>query len=122
MDSFFYSLLLAAISALTFVAYKHPQAFRTNIAYPLIVLSTLALGFILAFFFGGASTLINKLVTEVSKASQGDLHMLQFGIMTLKAEYDNLLLRLVVVSSFLCYVVLLLNLPKILMIKSDEPA
>lgn len=120
MDTFFWSLLLAAISALTYLAYKHPFAFRANIAYPLIALVSLGLIATLAVFLGGVGVLIENLSEEISKLPEEELYMIRFGVSMLKDDYEGVMLWLKFGAAALAYIVLLVNLPKILMFEVDE--
>jgi hypothetical protein len=116
METFFWSIILAAISALSFVAYKHPVAFKNNIAYPLLAFDVLALIGILAKYLGGMGVLVNNLSKEIAD-SKIDQNNIEFLSNSIKSDYDFLVFALGITIAIFVYLVLLINLPKILSLK-----
>ncbi|MBO9872834.1 MULTISPECIES: hypothetical protein [Xanthomonas] len=75
MQTFLWSLLLAAISAITFVAYKHPLSFRKKVSPGLLwIISGVAL-FVSGLFLGSVSALSESLLLH---SADKDGKMLSF--------------------------------------------
>ena len=119
METFFWSLLTAAISALSYVAYRHPTPFRNNIAYPLLILSVLGVIFISAANMGGAGVQINELTKEVTNL-ETENKMLTYHAQKLKKAYDSEVKALIIGGAISVYLLLLINLPKLLSLKDDK--
>jgi len=120
METFFWSLLLAAISALSYVAYRHPVPFRSNIAYPLIWISIIGIVFIMASTFGSQHVLVENIVKESKNLNNNEYPMLLFSINSLAEKLRTLYLALGIGGGIVVYLLLLVNLPKILSIEETK--
>ncbi len=120
METFFWSVALAAITGLTFAAYKHPTAFAQNLFPPLLTLAMLGVIGSIAWYMGGMNSLAESLQREVAglKDERGTLKfliesvVLSFG----KLKYGVGISLLVAV-----YLLLLKYLPSILNLRRDSP-
>ncbi|SRR5713101_3008572 len=120
METFFWSLALAAITGLTFASYKHPTAFAQNLFPPLLTLAMLGVIGSIAWYMGGMNSLAESLQREVAglKDERGTLKfliesvVLSFG----KLKYGVGISLLVAV-----YLLLLKYLPSILNLRRDSP-
>lgn len=121
IETIFPSLLVAAISALTYLAYKHPEPFRKNIGAPLLAFGFLVVLLITGYFFGTLSVIIGKLSEEVAKLP-GEKGHLQFLATQLSNNYSLIKYVAGICFATLIYLVLLIRLPQILDLKpkSDE--
>jgi hypothetical protein len=86
METFFWSLLLAATSAITYVAYKHPRSFRINVAPPIFAVTILCVVGITSWTLAGANVAIDNLTDEISKL-EGDKTFLEHAANDLKEAY-----------------------------------
>jgi hypothetical protein len=119
METFFWSLLLAAISAITYVAYKHPRFFTISFGYPLIGLVIFGVIMVTASNLGGAGVLIDNSIRELSRM-KGDKSILEKSLDNLKDVYQLQVTSLVIGSAAVVYLLLLISLPRILLIDSKK--
>jgi hypothetical protein len=119
MEAFFWSLALAAVSALTFVAYKHPQGFARNIFPRLIGLTSVFLVAVIARYIGSMESLTESLPREVAKATES-LNILQHIADSIVDAYVQLKYSLLGVLVVFVYLNLLRFLPSILGIEHEK--
>jgi hypothetical protein len=119
MDTFFWSLILAAVTGLTFIAYKHPEGFSRNIYPPLLALVLFFFIGSLAAYMGGMLYLTVELPKEVAKLKQetGNLPFLADSIVK---QYTLLKYGLGISLGVALYLVILKYLPQILDIKQQK--
>jgi len=119
METFFWSLLIAAIIALTYVAYKRPVAFKDYIAYPLLGFVILVLVGITCHNLGGIHFVINDLAVKVQEM-EGGKEIIENLVKPLKNIYDVQIYTLIIGGSVIVYLILLINLPKLLSLNDKE--
>jgi hypothetical protein len=105
-------VVLAAISALTVVAYRHPQGYR-RIAGVFLTLGLFYSWGRIASDLGGINANIQYLADAVQPA-QPSMDMIRFVVVRLAANYSDLRWTLVITMVSLVYFVFLLFLPRVL--------
>lgn len=113
MQAFFWSLLLATVSAVTFIAYKHPIAFRKRVAPAFMALTGMTVAFITGSFAGGVSAVSDSLASEVDTL-KGENTVLAFLAQSLRDQSEQYQLGLVICAIVFAHMTLLVFLPLIL--------
>lgn len=126
LETFFWPLILAAISALAFLAYKHPKSFRINIAVPLLGLTIIVIVAVTAWNAGSAGVSLRRMVEEVSQLQkdkilpQHTLESLTNLAVNLKDIYDFQIVVLAIGTAVFIYLLILILLPTLLSVESSE--
>jgi len=113
METFLWSLLLAAISAITFIAYKHHASFRKRVAPALLVLVIGAACFSTGVFSGSVSALSEALNNEAAlpQLDKRSISFIAKELATASSTHDRALIICAITFS---YVILLVFLPLLL--------
>jgi hypothetical protein len=114
METFFASALLAAMTALAWIAYKHPRAFKANVGYPLlwpIISSTVMIAFIsiVASHFA-----ISNLDEYVSRHVLEEKPVLEAYVNAVKQIYAWEIGALIIGGVATVYLLILIRLPRLL--------
>ena len=120
METFFWSLALAAVSGLTFAAYKHPKGFAENLFPPLLLLAILAAVVSVGWFMGGMNSLTESLLKEVASI-KGDKGTLTFLVESVVRHFTQLKYGLGISLLVAISLLVLKHLPRILNLKQDSP-
>ncbi len=113
IETLFSALLVAAISALSFIAYKHPEPFRRNIGGPLLALTFLIVSVILGYFFGTISALMERLQEVMAMLPEGKELAVSL-VAEISMSYTLIKYTLGVGFAVFTYLVLLILLPRLL--------
>jgi len=112
------SLILAALSGLTFVAYKHPSGYK-KISIPLSLTIVLMVILIISYSSTGILTLIVRLKENLDLFPDNTLKS-ELNLINRLYHYRNLFLYVLLVSAVtLGYLFFLYHLPKLLECKPD---
>jgi len=121
VETFVLSLVLAALSGLTFVAYKHPRGYR-RISIPLgrsVLLLAIA---VLSFTLGSIFMAIGSLKDSLDDFPDQTIKSAQFTVNSLYDDRNLALVVLVVTAATLGYLYFLSCLPRILEYQTDGTA
>jgi hypothetical protein len=119
MESLYVGLILAAISALTLIAYRHPKGYRNIspfIAFPVLIV---AVG-VFAYSMGSMQSLIKGLKDEVNKPSETTAHMVGYYSDRLDTAFHLQTWTMSISVIILSYLVVLYFLPKILSMEEHK--
>ena len=120
LETLIYSLILAVVSGLAFVAYRHPNGYE-KIFIPSITLTSMAIIFVLASNFGTMHAHIRLLKDDVIERPEETIQQAAaFSINELNNAYDNILIVSTVGVAIIGYLFFLYKLPVILGIKSGK--
>ncbi len=112
MDTAFWLVFLAAIIAITYIAYQHPVAFREKVAYPLLVLSFLSIIFVSTYNIGGLGVNVKHLIEEVPESDAKNA-VVMFYAQRINERYDLQINALLFGGSLCVYLLFLIFIPKI---------
>ena len=120
IETIFSSLLVAAVSGLTYIAYKHPEPFKKNIGMPLIGLVLTITLFIATYIFGVLSVIIEKLPEEIAKLP-GEKTLVTALAANLSTKFTLAQYAFGLALVVVIYLIFLISLPRILCLgtKSD---
>ena len=107
------SLVLAAVSGLTFIAYKHPGGYK-NIATPMIMLGLMITLVLVTYNISSLWWGVGILSEELAKRPDQSLKDTQFTIERMAKSRDSVEKILVVALPSLLYLIFLWHLPKVL--------
>jgi hypothetical protein len=113
LEAFVWSLALAAISGIMYIAYKHPKSFRTNIVFPLMFFAMMIVLSVFAYTVGSMGVSITRIIEEVSQLTD-EKTRLEFAAVSLKEMFDLQMRVLGVGCVAVFYLLLLASLSKIL--------
>ena len=118
METFLWSLLLAAISGLAYIAYRHPSGF-VYLAYPLLWLTgTIVLGLSASSIFN-LHFETNQLVEVVVEMDGGNSHLERLAL-NIKKYYDRLVAVCGIGFVVIFYLLFLLFLPTLISIREHK--
>jgi hypothetical protein len=118
VETFVLSLVLAALSGLTFVAYKHPRGYR-KMSKPLALSVSLLAIAVLSFTLGGTLAAIGTLKDHLDVFPDQTLKSEEYCINGLYDDRNLALVVLVVTAATLGYLYFLSCLPRILEYQTD---
>lgn len=101
MEGFLYTVAMASISGLTFIAYKHPKAFYKMFSYILSV-SFLAYSMIMTWNIAGSylrAKLSEQLTEEQFAIIEPTFEAVRFPSLVISAIYGSLLVYLIFLNS-----------------------
>jgi hypothetical protein len=112
-------LVLAAVSGLTFLAYKHPRGYKC-IALPIMVSGIMATSMMLAWNGGRLWSCIGGIADKLVEKPDQSLNNIQFMIHDM-IECRNLLAKIVIVFvPSIAYLLFLWHLQSLLGVKKDK--
>lgn len=113
MEAFFWSLLVAALSGLTWLAYQHPGSFKARIAMPLIKLTSLIILGIVSYSLGSMSTYTGELTSLVEQDNLNK-EMVKFAAKGVENAFRVQVTAWIVGIVFIVYLLFLVYLPILL--------
>ncbi len=119
IETLIISLVLAAISGLTFIAYKHPDGYK-NLATPMLIVGLMIALVSVATKMGGLWWLIGNIAEELVKKPDQSLADVEFTIRRLAESKDDIQKILAVALPTIAYLVFLWHLPNVLGVNKDN--
>lgn len=119
METFLGGLALAAVSGLTYVAYRHPKGYH-NLFPPVSILSVSAVLCLAAYNFGILSTVTDSLLVRSKAASSDSLASVSSLIIDLDRSVAVIGRCMIVAAAVLAYLVFLYYLPAILGLEQQD--
>jgi hypothetical protein len=119
MEAFLWSLLLAAISAITYLAYRHPRSFRISVGYPLLGFAIFGILMISVRNLAGSGVDIDTLIEEISKLENNKV-LLESAAYRLKEARDLQLRALMIGGAIIAYLLILISLPILLSLENTD--
>ena len=113
IETLIYSLIVAAVTGLTFIAYKHPNGYK-KIFWNITPLATMVLLMILAWNFGQLHSSIRITGEKLIEDSDAKIEDASFTITSMNDSLDNILIAVVVGLFVIGYLFFLYKLPTIL--------
>lgn len=113
MKTLVVTLIAAAITGLTFIAYKHPKGYQRifNILLPISIIAPVV---IIVANLGGASSNINHLAKELASEPNQPIQEVSFSITNLQQNERTVIITLAVGVAVIGYLTFLFFLPRIL--------
>lgn len=119
MDTFFWSLVLAAVSALTFIAYKHPTGFSRNIFPFLITMITVSVVGATAWYLGEMKSLTESLSSQVTNAKES-INIPSFVANSIVKQYLYFEYTISISLVVAAYLLILKYLPRIISTENNK--
>jgi len=114
-----YSLIVAAVSGLTFVAYRHPNGYK-KLFTALVPIASMALLFVLGMNLGALSSGIRSVGKDLTTAPEAKIQNSSFSITNMNESLDNIIMAVVVGFFVIGYLFFLYKLPTILESNKNE--
>ncbi len=119
IETLIVSLILAAISGVTFVAYKHPNGYRT-IAKPLISITIVLCFFLVIWNLAGLTTNIRILKKNLDTNSDAKISESSYLIESMNQNLNSIIKAFIVVISLDGYLMFLWFLHPILGLQKEK--
>ena len=119
IETLIYSLIVAAVSGLTFVAYRHPHGYRKMYS-TLIPVASMALFTVLAWNLGGLTNIIRSVGKELKNNPEEKIQRSSYSITSMNENLDYIILAVVIGFSVIGYLFFLYKLPTILGTNKNE--
>jgi hypothetical protein len=112
METFFWSLLMAMITAITYIAYKHPRSF-VKVANLMLLLVFCGIVTVTTYSLATLQNAVSLLVEEVAML-KGQNSLLELAASNIESVYNLQLVTWIIAAAVVAYLSLLTHLPKLL--------
>jgi hypothetical protein len=119
IETLLYSLIVAAVSGLTFVAYRHPNGYR-KIFSALVPVASMAMLSVVGWNLGALGSSIQSVGKALKNNPEEKIQSSSFSITSMNESFDYIIIAVVVGFFIIGYLFFLYKLPTILEANQNE--